>query len=107
MIKGGQKLSFGERYLGVDFTDVRYDLVAQAMGCFGERVTEPSQIRPALERAVKSNKPAVIDVVVDREANLVPPDLAMINAIWLEGVEMPKVEEEAEVKPKAKAAEEA
>ncbi|MEX2751459.1 MAG: thiamine pyrophosphate-binding protein [Candidatus Freyarchaeota archaeon] len=107
MIKGGQKLSFGERYLGMDFTDVRYDLVAQAMGCFGERVTEPSQIRPALERAVKSNKPAVIDVVVDREANLVPPDLAMINAIWLEGVEMPKVEEEAEVKPKAKAAEEA
>ncbi|MGQ9722091.1 MAG: thiamine pyrophosphate-binding protein [Candidatus Jordarchaeum sp.] len=102
MIKGGQKLVFGERYLGVDFIDVRYDLVAQAMGCHGERVTEPKQIRPALERAVKSGKPAVIDVVVDREANLVPPDLAMINAIWLEGVEMPKVEEEVPEKPKVK-----
>ncbi|MFB0562417.1 MAG: thiamine pyrophosphate-binding protein [Candidatus Lokiarchaeia archaeon] len=102
MIKGGQKLAFEERYIGVDFTDVRYDLVAQAMGCFGERVTEPKEIRPALERAVKSNKPAVLDVVVDREANLVPPDLAMINAIWLEGVEMPTVEEKVPEKPKVR-----
>jgi len=107
MIKGGQKLAFEERYIGVDFTDVRYDLVAQAMGCHGERVTEPKEIRPALERAVKSNKPAVIDVVVDREANLVPPDLAMINAIWLEGVEMPKVEEAEEKPPVREGVEEA
>ncbi|MFB0562449.1 MAG: hypothetical protein ACETWM_14685, partial [Candidatus Lokiarchaeia archaeon] len=62
----------------------------------------PKEIRPALERAVKSNKPAVLDVVVDREANLLPPDLAMINAIWLEGVEMPTVEEKVPEKPKVR-----
>jgi acetolactate synthase-1/2/3 large subunit len=102
MIKGGQKASFGERYIGVDFTDVRYDLVAQAMGCYGERVEEPGEIRPALQRAVKSNKPAVLDIVIDQEANLSPPELGMILSIWLEGVEPPKVEEVAEEKPKVK-----
>lgn len=37
------------------------------MGCYGERVTDPQKIKPALERALKSGKPAVIDVVVDKE----------------------------------------
>lgn len=45
--------------------------VAEAMGCLGIRVTEPDQIRPALERAFAANRPAVIDVRTDEEA--VPP----------------------------------
>jgi acetolactate synthase-1/2/3 large subunit len=102
MEKGGQKLSFGGRYIGVDFTDVRYDLVAQAMGCYGERVDEPGEIRPALQRAVKSGKPALIDVIIDQEANLVPPNLETVQAIWLEGIEIGKVEETVEEKTKIK-----
>jgi acetolactate synthase-1/2/3 large subunit len=102
MEKGGQKLSFGGRYIGVDFTDARYDLVAQAMGCYGERVEEPGEIRPALERAVKSGRPSVVDVIVDQEANLLPPNLETVQSIWLEGIEISKAEEEAEEKAKIK-----
>ncbi|OGO02171.1 MAG: acetolactate synthase large subunit [Chloroflexi bacterium RBG_13_52_14] len=85
MIKGGQKLVYQERYCGVDFTDVRYDQLAQALGCYGERVTKPAQIRPALKRAVASGLPAVLDVVVDAEVNLVPPDLVVLDSVWMEG----------------------
>jgi len=88
MIKGGQKLAYKERFIGVDFTDVRYDQVAEAMGCYGERVTEPGQLRPALERAVQSGRPAVLDVIVDAAANLEPPDLIMLDALWMEGCEI-------------------
>jgi acetolactate synthase-1/2/3 large subunit len=88
MIKGGQKLAYGERFIGVDFADVRYDQVAEAMGCYGERVTEPGQLRPALERAVQSGRPAVLDVIVDAAANLEPPDLIMLDALWMEGCEI-------------------
>ena len=42
--------------------------MAAALGAHGERVEEPDQIRPALERAFASGKPAVIDVIVDPEA---------------------------------------
>ena len=89
MIKGAQMAAYDARYIGVDFDDVRYDLVAQAMGCHGERVEAPAEITPALQRAVKSGKPAVLDVLVDKWANLCPPDLENLDAVWMEGCELP------------------
>ena len=89
MIKGAQMAAYDARYIGVDFSDVRYDEVARAMGCYGERVEDPRAITPAVERAVKSGKPAVIDVLVDRWANLTPPDLENLDAVWMEGCELP------------------
>jgi acetolactate synthase-1/2/3 large subunit len=89
MIKGTQMAAYDARYIGVDFGDVRYDRVAQAMGCWGERVEDPAEIVPALERAVASGKPAVLDVLVDRQANLTPPDLENLDAMWMEGCELP------------------
>ncbi len=89
MIKGAQMASYDARYIGVDFCDVRYDQVAQACGCYGERVQEPRDITPALERAMASGKPAVVDVVIDRWANLNPPDLENLDAVWLEGCSLP------------------
>lgn len=44
---------------------LRYDRIVEAMGGHGEYVTEPSLIRPALERARSSGKPALINVIVD------------------------------------------
>jgi acetolactate synthase-1/2/3 large subunit len=37
------------------------------MGGYGEQVMEPNQIRPALERARRSGKPSLINVMVDPE----------------------------------------
>lgn len=85
MIKGSQLKRYESRFVGVDFTDIRYDKIAEAMGCYGERVEDPDQIRPALERAQKSGLPAVLDVVIDREAHLTPPDLEVLDALWMEG----------------------
>ena len=89
MIKATQMTAYDARYIGVDFDDVRYDRVAQAMGCWGERVEDPQEITPALERALASGKPAVLDVVVDQWANLTPPDLENLDAVWMEGCELP------------------
>jgi acetolactate synthase-1/2/3 large subunit len=59
----------GERYIAVDF-EIQPDFIAMARAfhCQGERVEDPSQIRPALERALQAThngKPAILDVVVD------------------------------------------
>jgi acetolactate synthase-1/2/3 large subunit len=89
MIKAAQMAAYDTRYIGVDFDDVRYDQVARAMGCWGERVEDPQEITSALERAVASGKPAVLDVVVDPWANLTPPDLENLDAVWMEGCELP------------------
>jgi acetolactate synthase-1/2/3 large subunit len=44
----------------------RYDRVVEALGGHGEHVTEPSQIRPALERARESGLPALVNVMIDQ-----------------------------------------
>jgi len=48
----------------------RYDQIFAAMGAYTERVEDPSKVREATERAFNrafaENRPAVIDVVVDR-----------------------------------------
>ena len=88
MIKGGQKLVYSERYTGVDLSDARYDKLAEALGCYGERVTEPGQIQPALQRAVDSGLPAVLDVIVNADVHLVPPDLVTLDSIWMEGCDV-------------------
>jgi acetolactate synthase I/II/III large subunit len=46
--------------------DVRYDKVFAEMGCHGEHVENPDDIVPALERAFKSGKPALINVIGDK-----------------------------------------
>lgn len=43
----------------------RYDRVVEALGGHGEHVTEPGEIRPALERARASGKPALVNVMID------------------------------------------
>ncbi|MBI2690591.1 MAG: acetolactate synthase [Solirubrobacterales bacterium] len=55
---------------------MRYDTIAETLGGHGEFVESPDQLRPALERAFESGKPAVVNVLTDpsvvypRSANL-------------------------------------
>jgi acetolactate synthase-1/2/3 large subunit len=65
MIKSGQKLFMGKRYIDVDLPEFDYARCAESFGCYGEVITEPSEIKPALERAKNSGKPAVLDIKVD------------------------------------------
>ncbi|MFQ5614041.1 MAG: thiamine pyrophosphate-dependent enzyme, partial [Anaerolineae bacterium] len=43
----------------------RYDKIVEAMGGHGEHVARPEDIRPALERAFASGRPACINVDLD------------------------------------------
>ena len=45
--------------------ETRYDKLAEALGCHGELVREPAQLRPALERAFAAGGPALVNVLTD------------------------------------------
>jgi acetolactate synthase-1/2/3 large subunit len=45
--------------------ETRYDLVAEALGCHGELVRTPAELRPALERAFAAGRPALVNVLTD------------------------------------------
>jgi len=73
-IKMLQKLYYGERYLGVDFTG-KMDAVAiaEAFGIRGVRITHPDQLGPAITEAMGSDEPTFIDVPTKSELEEVPP----------------------------------
>jgi len=74
-IKDLQRAVYGEDHLiGVDFARRDGSLVspdlaaaARAFGCHGERVEAPGEVGPAIQRAAESGRPAVVEVLVDRE----------------------------------------
>jgi acetolactate synthase-1/2/3 large subunit len=47
--------------------ETRYDEVVSALGCHGELVRSPDELRPALDRAFASGKPALVNVLTDPE----------------------------------------
>jgi acetolactate synthase-1/2/3 large subunit len=55
-----------DRVTGCVFSpNVRYDKVAEALGCYGEFVEKPSEIGPALDAARNSGLPSLINVPID------------------------------------------
>src|SRR4029077_20563499 len=50
------------------FSKVNFAAIAENLGGLGIRVTKPGELRSALDRAISSGRPAVIDVQSDIEA---------------------------------------
>jgi acetolactate synthase-1/2/3 large subunit len=74
MIRHGQIARYGEdRVVGAELGPTRYDLVAAGFGVHAEFVTEAEGIRPALERAFASGKPACLNVMTDPAQPHRPP----------------------------------
>jgi acetolactate synthase-1/2/3 large subunit len=54
--------------VGRDLGFQRYDKLVEALGGYGEFVEKPDGIRPAIERAMKAGKPALVNVCTDPNA---------------------------------------
>jgi acetolactate synthase-1/2/3 large subunit len=68
-----------QRHFGVFYDNPDLAEYARLLGAHGERVTRPDELEPAVERALASGLPAVVDVVQDRFAGL-PPGLSPLPA---------------------------
>ncbi|MFW9945276.1 MAG: thiamine pyrophosphate-binding protein [Candidatus Odinarchaeota archaeon] len=64
MIKSCQGKYMKKRFIDVDLPDFDFAKCAEGFDCYGETVTDPNEIKPALERARSSNKPAVINIKI-------------------------------------------
>lgn len=57
-----------ERAHGCELLGTRYDQAVAALGGHGELVTRAAELRPALQRALASGKPACVNVMIQRLA---------------------------------------
>jgi acetolactate synthase I/II/III large subunit len=62
-----QATNYGGRVHGTTLRHSDYAAMARALGAHGERVEDPADMAPALERAL-ANAPAVVDVVTSQDA---------------------------------------
>ncbi|MCQ6962308.1 acetolactate synthase large subunit [Methanolobus chelungpuianus] len=84
MVRQWQEIFYGKRYSSTCIRDsVDFVKLAEAYGALGIRVTKCSEVRPALEKAIASGRPTLIDFIVECEENVSPmvPAGAAINEI--------------------------
>ena len=62
------------RTFGTGMGEVRWDIVAQGLGCHGEFVQSLAELPAALERARAESRPALVCVHTSTEANLSVPE---------------------------------
>ncbi|MFO8056588.1 MAG: thiamine pyrophosphate-binding protein [bacterium] len=80
MVRHSQQLRFGmDRTPATDLGYVPYHKLVEALGGYGEEVTEPADIKNALERATASGKTACVNVLTDRE--VISPGSVALSAI--------------------------
>lgn len=68
LIRQNQKYAYGyecDVAMPENQSMIDYVKVAEGFACYGERVFDPADIPTALDRARKSGKPAVIDIICD------------------------------------------
>lgn len=73
MVRQWQTLFYGQRYSNTVLEDkVDFVKVAESMGARGVRVTKPEEFAPALEAAIASGEPTVIECVVASDDKVSP-----------------------------------
>lgn len=65
--KHAEQLHYG-RDFETALLEVDYGALARTLRCEGTSVSEPEEVRPALERAIASGRPTVVNVVVNVDA---------------------------------------
>jgi len=65
---------------GTEVANPDYAKFAEACGGIGFTISHPEEIAPALEAALASGRPAVLDVAVDPNALIVPPKIGFGQA---------------------------
>lgn len=70
--------------INTDFSEIRFDKLAEAMGAHGERVSKIGDLAGALERAIASGRCAVIHVDVDPVVHMWAPNLDVFKAMHME-----------------------
>jgi pyruvate dehydrogenase (quinone) len=80
-IRWEQIVFLGNPEYGCELHSIDFARFAEACGGLGLTVERPEEIRPALERALAANKPALVEVVVDPNEPPMPPKVTAEQAV--------------------------
>ena len=73
-----------EETINTELSEIAFDKLAEAMGAHGERVADPAELQPAIERCLAAGKCSVIHVDVDPTKHMWAPGLVHFKAMHQE-----------------------
>ena len=71
-VRRDQQMNFEGRLIGADLDNPDFVKLAESVGADATRVDSPEGLRPALQRAIDADRPAVIEVTVERGSEASP-----------------------------------
>ncbi|NKC01412.1 MAG: hypothetical protein GKR90_23345 [Pseudomonadales bacterium] len=77
-VRRDQERVFEGRVIGADFTNPDFVQLAESFGAAGYRVDSPQGLRPVLEKAIADDRPAVIDVQIEKGSEVSPWEFIMM-----------------------------
>jgi acetolactate synthase-1/2/3 large subunit len=90
MVRQWQELFYERRYVATPLSGPDFVKIAEAYGLPGIRVTDKTQVVPAIEQAMKHDGPFLIDFRVEPEENVFP--MVIPGAALSELIEQPERE---------------
>jgi len=86
MVRQWQQLFFDKRYASTEMINPDFVTIAKGYYIDSERVENRKDLKPAVERMIKSKKPYVLEVCVEKEDNVFPmiPSGASVSDIRLD-----------------------
>jgi acetolactate synthase-1/2/3 large subunit len=72
-----QQQRFAGRVIGAELRNPDFVKLAESFGMTGQRVSTPDALRPVLEKALEANAPALIEIQIDRAAEVSPWEFLM------------------------------
>ncbi len=70
----------GIPHYGCELKNPNFAALAEAIGLMGVRVEDPAEVRPAIQKALASSGPALVDVVTDPNVLAMPPKATVEQA---------------------------
>ena len=73
MVRQWQDIFYKKDYYATHYTgNPDFVKLAESFGAAGYRVNSPAELQPVLEKAIDDDKPAIIDVIVERGSEASP-----------------------------------
>ncbi len=72
LVRQWQEMFYNRRYSHSELFNPDFVKLADAYGAVGIRVTRKEELAPALQRAIQLKKPVMLDIIVDKEDNVLP-----------------------------------
>ena len=71
-VRRDQQLKYDSNLIGADLDNPDFVKLAESFGVAGYRVESPDELKPALTKAIDEDKPAIIEVVIERGSETSP-----------------------------------